>query len=148
MYVYVSEIISSMTCVCIHRMTSYVSNCRECRRQSESTVSRSKRSNTVYGSVCFLLCVITAYRCCARSGGNYKCDLLDSVSNDYRRRCDVRFFCLSAIFGADSRRGLYILRLKFFLQRTDIAARRRSGAPSKVYPVSYTHLTLPTIYSV
>ena len=31
----------------------------------------------------------------------------------------------------------------FFLQRTDTAARRRSGAP-----VSYTHLTLPTIYSV
>ena len=31
------------------------------------------------------------------------------------------------------RRGLYILPLNFFLQRTVIAARRRSGAPSKVY---------------
>ena len=28
---------------------------------------------------------------------------------------------------------LYILPLNFFLQRTDIAARRRSAAPSKVY---------------
>ena len=36
-----------------------------------------------------------------------------------------------------------IARFLVFLQRTDIAARRRSGAP-----VSYTHLTLPTIYSV
>ena len=33
----------------------------------------------------------------------------------------------------DSHRGLYILPLNFFLQRTVIAARRRSGAPSKVY---------------
>ena len=32
-----------------------------------------------------------------------------------------------------SRRGLYILPLNFFLPRTVIAARRRSGGPSKVY---------------